>query len=145
MEHEGIIRRGAKLLYAYCEASVPKVSLILRKAYGGAYIAMNSKGMGADIVYAWPIAQIAVMGAEGAVNIMYKHELDAAVNKEKVREEKIEEYNDKFMSPYIAARLGIIDEVISPRETRSKIRAAFESLSSKERSELSYSHGNIPL
>ena len=145
MEHSGIIRRGAKLLYAYCEASVPKVSLILRKAYGGAYIAMNSKGMGADIVYAWPIAQIAVMGAEGAVGIMYKHELEEANDKETVRAEKIAEYNDKFMSPYIAAKLGIIDEVISPEETRRKIRTAFESLSSKERSELSYSHGNIPL
>lgn len=145
MEHGGIIRRGAKLLYAYCEASVPKVSLILRKAYGGAYIAMNSKGMGADIVYAWPIAQIAVMGAEGAVDIMYKHELEEASDKEAVRAEKIAEYNDKFMSPYIAAKLGIIDEVISPEETRRKIRTAFESLSSKERSELSYSHGNIPL
>ena len=145
MEHSGIIRRGAKLLYAYCEASVPKVSLILRKAYGGAYIAMNSKGMGADIVYAWPIAQIAVMGAEGAVGIMYKHELEKAADKEAVKTEKIAEYNDKFMSPYIAAKLGIIDEVISPEETRRKIRTAFESLSSKERSELSYSHGNIPL
>lgn len=145
MEHGGIIRRGAKLLYAYCEASVPKVSLILRKAYGGAYIAMNSKGMGADIVYAWPIAQIAVMGADGAVGIMYKHELEEAADKEAVRAEKIAEYNDKFMSPYIAAKLGIIDEVISPDETRRKIRTAFESLSSKERSELSYSHGNIPL
>lgn len=145
MEHGGIIRRGAKLLYAYCEASVPKVSLILRKAYGGAYIAMNSKGMGADIVYAWPIAQIAVMGAEGAVGIMYKHELEEAADKAAVRTEKITEYNDKFMSPYIAARLGIIDEVISPEETRRKIRTAFESLSSKERSEISYSHGNIPL
>ena len=148
MEHGGIIRRGAKLLYAYCEASVPKVSLILRKAYGGAYIAMNSKGMGADIVYAWPIAQIAVMGAEGAVGIMYKHELedaDTPVKKEQVRAEKIAEYNDKFMSPYIATKLGIIDEVISPEETRRKIRTAFESLSSKERSELSYNHGNIPL
>lgn len=145
MEHGGIIRRGAKLLYAYCEASVPKVSLILRKAYGGAYIAMNSKGMGADIVYAWPIAQIAVMGAEGAVGIMYKHELEAANNKEIVRAQKIEEYNEKFMSPYIAARLGIIDEVISPEDTRRKIRFAFESLSSKERSDVSYFHGNIPL
>ncbi len=145
MEHNGIIRRGAKLLYAYCEASVPKVSLILRKAYGGAYIAMNSKGMGADIVYAWPIAQIAVMGAEGAVGIVYKHELENAQDKEVVKKEKIEEYNEKFMSPYIAARLGIIDEVIGPENTRRKIRAAFESLSSKERSELSYSHGNIPL
>ena len=145
MEHGGIIRRGAKLLYAYCEASVPKVSLILRKAYGGAYIAMNSKGIGADIVYAWPIAQIAVMGAEGAVGIMYKHELEEADDKEAVRAKKIAEYNNKFMSPYIAAKLGIIDEVISPEETRRKIRTAFESLSSKERSELSYSHGNIPL
>ena len=148
MEHGGIIRRGAKLLYAYCEASVPKVSLILRKAYGGAYIAMNSKGMGADIVYAWPIAQIAVMGADGAVGIMYKHELEAAassVEEETIRKQKIEEYNDKFMSPYIAAKLGIIDEVISPEETRRNIRTAFESLSSKERSELSFVHGNIPL
>ena len=145
MEHNGIIRRGAKLLYAYCEASVPKVSVILRKAYGGAYIAMNSKGMGADIVYAWPIAQIAVMGAEGAVGIVYKHELDAAEDKDKMRAEKIAEYNDKFMSPYIAARLGIIDEVIAPEDTRRKIRSAFESLCSKERSELSFSHGNIPM
>ncbi len=145
MEHAGIIRRGAKLLYAYCEASVPKISLILRKAYGGAYIAMNSKGMGADIVYAWPIAQIAVMGAEGAVNIMFKHELEAAEDKEKVRAEKIEAYNENFMSPYIAARLGFIDEVIKPEETREKISFAFKSLSSKERSELSFIHGNIPL
>lgn len=145
MEHGGIIRRGAKLLYAYCEASVPKVSLILRKAYGGAYIAMNSKGMGADIVYAWPIAQIAVMGAEGAVDIMFKHEIQDAEDKTEERHKKIEEYNEKFMSPYIAAKLGIIDEVIAPEETRRKIRTAFESLSSKERSELSYMHGNIPL
>lgn len=145
MEHAGIIRRGAKLLYAYCEASVPKVSIIMRKAYGGAYIAMNSKGMGADIVYAWPIAQIAVMGAEGAVGIMYKHELEQAEDKEKTRKEKIEEYNDIFMSPYIAAKLGIIDEVISPDETRRKIRSAFEGLSSKERDDLSFIHGNIPL
>ncbi len=145
MEHGGIIRRGAKLLYAYCEASVPKVSLILRKAYGGSYIAMNSKGMGADIVYAWPIAEIAVMGAEGAVDIVFKHEIEAAEDKESAREKLIEEYNEKFMSPYIAAKLGIIDEVIAPEDTRRKIRFAFESLRSKERSELSYSHGNIPL
>ena len=145
MEHSGIIRRGAKLLYAYCEASVPKVSLILRKAYGGSYIAMNSKGMGADIVYALPIAQIAVMGAEGAVGIVFKHEIEAAEDKYKVMSKKIDEYNKKIMSPYIAARLGIIDEVISPKEARWKIRSAFESLSSKERSELSFAHGNIPL
>lgn len=145
MEHGGIIRRGAKLLYAYCEASVPKISIILRKAYGGAYIAMNSKGMGADIVYAWPIAQIAVMGAEGAVDIMYKHELEQSPDKEKTRLEKMAEYNEKFMSPYIAAKLGIIDEVITPEETRLKIIMAVKGLSSKERSDLSYVHGNIPL
>lgn len=145
MEHSGIIRRGAKLLYAYCEASVPKISIILRKAYGGAYIAMNSKGMGADIVYAWPIAQIAVMGAEGAVGIMYKHELEAAEDKDAIRKEKMAEFNDKFMSPYIAAKLGIIDEVITPEETRKKIVMAVKGLSSKERSELSFIHGNIPL
>lgn len=145
MEHDGIIRRGAKLLYAYCEASVPKVSLILRKAYGGSYIAMNSKGVGADLVYAWPIAQIAVMGAEGAVGIVFRHEIEAAEDKNKVMDEKIDEYNEKFMSPYIAAKLGIIDEVIAPQETRRKIQLAFESLESKERSEISYIHGNIPL
>lgn len=145
MEQKGIIRRGAKLLYAYCEASVPKVSLILRKAYGGSYIAMNSKGMGADIVYAWPIAQIAVMGAEGAVEIMFKSELQKAPDREKVRDEKINEFNEKYMSPYIAAKLGIIDEVIRPEDTRRKICAAFGSLRSKERSDLSYCHGNIPL
>lgn len=145
MEHGGIIRRGAKLLYAYCEASVPKVSLILRKAYGGSYIAMNSKGMGADIVYAWPIAQIAVMGAEGAVDIVFRHEIMSAEDQEAVRRKKTEEYNEKFMAPYIAAKLGIIDEVIAPEETRRKIRFAFESLSSKERSGNSYMHGNIPL
>lgn len=145
MEQEGIIRRGAKLLYAYCEASVPKVSLVLRKAYGGAYIAMNSKGVGADIVYAWPIAQIAVMGAEGAVGIVFKHEIEAAEDWEKMAREKTDEYNEKFMSPYIAAKLGIIDEVIAPEDTRRKIRAAFESLRGKERREDAYRHGNIPL
>lgn len=145
MEHRGIIRRGAKLLYAYCEASVPKVSIILRKAYGGAYIALNSKGMGADMVYAWPIAQIAVMGAEGAVDIMFRHEIKASEDPERLRQEKIKLYNDEFMSPYIAAKIGIIDEVIAPEQTRRKIKAAFDALRHKERSELSLVHGNIPL
>lgn len=147
MEHGGIIRRGAKLLYAYCEATIPKVSLIMRKAYGGAYIAMNSKGVGADMVYAWPIAQIAVMGAESAVDIVFKHELYGSEDKERerVRNEKIEEYNEKFMSPYIAAELGIIDEVIAPGQTRRKICRAFESLRNKERGRNSCRHGNMPL
>lgn len=145
MEQGGIIRRGAKLLYAYCEASVPKVSLIMRKAYGGSYIAMNSKGMGADMVYAWPIAQIAVMGAEGAVDIVFRRELAQAPDKQQAREKMIDEYNQRFMSPYIAAKLGIIDEVIAPEETRRRIRTSFESLRNKERSQGAYSHGNIPL
>lgn len=145
MEHGGIIRRGAKLLYAYCEASVPKVSLILRKAYGGAYIAMNSKGVGADLVFAWPVAQVAVMGAEGAVGIVFKHEIEAAEDKEKAVQEKIQEYNERFMSPYVAAKLGIIDEVIAPEDTRRKIRMAFQSLSGKERGGAFCRHGNIPL
>ena len=106
---------------------------------------MNSKGMGADIVYAWPIAQIAVMGAEGAVEIIHKHELDQSKDREGTRQKRIKEYNDMFMSPYFAAKLGIIDEVISPVETRRKIKSALEGLSSKEREEISYLHGNIPL
>lgn len=144
-EHGGIIRRGAKLLYAYCEASVPKISLILRKAYGGAYIAMNSKGMGADIVYAWPIAEIAVMGAEGAADIIFKKELRAATEQDRkeLRQKRIREYNDKFMSPYIAAKLGIIDEVICPEETRMKLCSALDMLKRKSRNK--GCHGNIPL
>lgn len=144
-EHAGIIRRGAKLLYAYCEATVPKVTVILRKAFGGAYIAMNSKGMGADVVYAWPIAQIAVMGAEGAADIIFKDEIQKSEVPEMTRKAKIQEYNDCFMSPYIAAERGYIDDVILPEETRAKIRAAFEALRNKQRVEPCSRHGNIPL
>lgn len=144
-EHGGIIRHGAKLLYAYSEATVPKVSLIMRKAYGGAYIAMNSKGTGADIVYAWPIAEIAVMGGSGAVSIIGKKAIDAAEDPAAKREELLNEYNEKFMNPYIAAEHGYVDEVILPEETRSKIAGAFQMLKSKDR-ELPYKkHGNIPL
>lgn len=144
-EHAGIIRRGAKLLYAYCEATVPKVTVILRKAFGGAYIAMNSKGMGADVVYAWPIAQIAVMGAEGAADIIFKEDIHKSTVPEITRETKIQEYNECFMSPYIAAERGYIDEVILPEETRSKIRSAFDALKNKQRVEPDNRHGNIPL
>lgn len=142
-EHNGIIRHGAEMLYAYCEATVPKVSLIMRKAFGGAYIAMNSKGIGADVVFAWPIAQIAVLGAEGAVDIMYSKEIASSADPDAFVNEKVKEYNDKFMSPYIAAQLGIVDEVIYPEETRMKIRASFEALKEKRRNV--NEHGNMPL
>jgi acetyl-CoA carboxylase carboxyltransferase component len=141
-EHNGIIRHGAKLLYAFSEATVPKISLIMRKAYGGAYIAMNSKLMGADIVYAWPIAEIAVMGADGAVEIMCRKELEADPS---CRDRLIEDYEQQFLNPYLAAERGMIDEVIEPQETRRKIAAALDMLSSKERTLIKKKHGNIPL
>ena len=144
-EHGGIIRHGAKMLYAYSEATVPKVSVIMRKAYGGAYIAMNSKGLGADIVYAWPIAEIAVMGASGAVAIIGKRVIDAAVDPAAKRQELIDEYNEKFMNPYVAAEHGYVDEVIHPEETKEKIVAAFDMLSEKKKTLPIKKHGNIPL
>lgn len=144
-EHGGIIRHGAKLLFAYSEATVPKVGLIMRKAYGGAYIAMNSKGTGADVVYAWPIAEIAVMGAAGAVSIIGKKEIEKADDPTAKKEELLEAYNDKFMNPYIAAEHGYVDEVILPEETRSKIASAFKMLKTKKKTLPKKKHGNIPL
>ena len=144
-EHGGIIRHGAKLLFAYSEATVPKVGLIMRKAYGGAYIAMNSKGTGADVVYAWPIAEIAVMGAAGAVSIIGKKEIENADDPTAKKEELLNAYNDKFMNPYIAAEHGYVDEVILPEETREKIAGAFRMLKTKDRSLPRKKHGNIPL
>lgn len=144
-EHNGIIRHGAKLLYAYSEASVPKVTVILRKAYGGAYIAMCSKGLGADVVYAWPIAEIAVMGAEGAVNIVGKRAIEAAQDKAAERERQIAEYEKRFLNPYVAAARGYVDEVISPDETRGKIVNALDMLQSKNKKDIDRKHGNIPL
>ena len=144
-EHNGIIRHGAKLLYAFAEATVPKVTVIMRKAYGGAYIAMNSKGLGADIVYAWPIAEIAVMGASGAVAIIGRKAIDAAEDKEAKREELTKEYNDKFMNPYVAASRGYVDEVIFPEETKTKIYEALKALETKSQDRPYKKHGNIPL
>ena len=141
-EHAGIIRHGAKMLYAYSEATVPKISVILRKAFGGAYIAMNSRGMGADAVYALPIAQIAVMGAEGAVDIMYRNEIAADPAK---REHYIAEYEQYFMNPYIAASRGYIDEVIDPAELKRYIGSSLEIFRSKEKNAPFKKHGNIPL
>lgn len=144
-EHSGIIRHGAKILYAYSESTVPTVTVILRKAFGGAYIGMDSKGMGADFVFSWPVAEIAVMGAEGAVGIIGKRQIDAAEDPEAKRNELISEYEDKFMNPYIAAERGYIDEVIRPEETRSRVLDAFAMLEQKQKSIPEKKHGNIPL
>lgn len=144
-EHNGIIRHGAKVLYAYAEATVPKISLIMRKAYGGAYTAMNSKLLGADIVFAWPIAEIAVMGAEGAVNIVGKRRIQEAADPEAKRKELITDYEKRFLNPYMAAKRGFVDEVIRPDETKEKILAALDVLRTKKVSLPYKKHGNMPL
>jgi len=144
-EWGGIIKHGAKLLFAYCEATVPKITVITRKAYGGAYDVMSSKHIRADYNVAWPSAELAVMGAEGAVNILHKREIDSAKDPAAERAKKIQEYNDKFANPYIAASLGYIDDVIEPADTRPKIIAALESLVNKRQSVPPKKHGNIPL
>ena len=144
-EHSGIIRHGAKLLFAYSEATVPKISLILRKAYGGAYIAMNSKNMGADVVFAWPIAQMAVMGAEGAVDIIFKREIAGSENPAEKRQLLIEEYENKFANPYIAAARGYVDEIIEPQDSRQRIIMALDMLKTKKQENPHKKHGNIPL
>jgi propionyl-CoA carboxylase beta chain len=144
-EYGGIIRHGAKLLYAFAEATVPKLTVITRKAYGGAYCVMSSKHIRTDVNYAWPTAEIAVMGAEGAVNILYKRELDAAADVAAARAAKIAEYREKFANPYVAAQRGFIDEVIRPRQTRAKLIAALAALASKRDKNPPKKHGNIPL
>jgi propionyl-CoA carboxylase beta chain len=144
-EHGGIIKHGAKLLYAYAEATVPKISVLIRKAYGGAYIAMSSKNLKGDINYAWPTGQIAVMGAAGAVNIVYRDEIKAAADPEAKRAELIEEYERLFMNPYVAASRGLIDDVIDPTDTRPKIVRALEMLENKRETLPPKKHGSIPL
>jgi propionyl-CoA carboxylase beta chain len=144
-EHNGIIRRGAKLIYAYAEATVPLVTVITRKAYGGAYDVMGSKHLGADINLAWPTAQIAVMGAQGAVNILYRNELKDAKNPDERRAELITEYDDTLANPYIAAERGYVDAVISPHETRIEVVRALRLLRTKRESLPPKKHGNIPL
>jgi len=144
-EHGGIIRHGAKLLYAYSEATVPKITVVLRKAYGGAYLAMCSKSLGADQVFAWPTAEIAVMGPEGAANIIFRKEISEAEDPESVRKEKINQYREIFANPYIAAARGYVDQVIEPQYTRKVIIKALESLATKKESRPSKKHGNIPL
>jgi len=144
-EYGGIIRHGAKLLYAFAEATVPKVTVITRKAYGGAYCVMASKHIRTDFNYAWPTAELAVMGPEGAVNILYKRELEAAADAIAARAEKVSEFREKFANPYVAASRGFIDEVIRPRDTRRKLIAALRNLENKRDRNPPKKHGNIPL
>lgn len=144
-EYGGIIRHGAKMLYAYSEATVPKISLITRKAYGGAYLAMCSKALGADAVFAWPTAEIAVMGAEGAANIIFRDDIQNAEDPAAMRTQKIEEYRDKFANPFVAASRGMVDDVIDPRDTRRMIINALEANASKRENRPAKKHGNLPV
>jgi acetyl-CoA carboxylase carboxyltransferase component len=144
-EHGGIIRHGAKIVYAYSEATVPKVAIVTRKAYGGAYIVLSSKYIRTDLVYAWPTAEIAVMGAEGAVNILYRKRLAEMENLEEVQEQFVAEFREQFGSPYVAAASGHVDDVILPSETRTKLIAAMDFLRDKQATPLPKKHGNIPL
>lgn len=144
-EHGGIIRSGAKLLYAYGEATVPKLTVILRKAYGGAYIVMASKGLRSDLNLAWPGAEIAVMGPEGAVNILYRRELEQAADPEAYRQQRVAEYRQQFANPYIAAGRGVLDGVIEPHETRPRLIRALHMLRNKREHDPYKKHGNIPL
>ncbi|MBD0676365.1 acyl-CoA carboxylase subunit beta [Kitasatospora sp. NPDC091335] len=144
-EHGGIIRHGAKLLYAYCNATVPRISLILRKAYGGAYIVMDSRSIGADLSYAWPTNEIAVMGAEGAANVIFRREINAAEDPDAMRAQKIKEYKNELMHPYYAAERGLVDDVIDPAETRQVIASALAMLRTKHADLPSRKHGNPPM
>jgi propionyl-CoA carboxylase beta chain len=144
-EHLGIIRHGAKVLYAYSEATVPKISIITRKAYGGAYVVMSSKYLGTDANYAWPSAEIAVMGAEGAVNILFKRQIESASDSFAERKRLADEYRSKFINPYQAASSGYVDDIIEPRETRPKVIAALNALRDKFTTGPSRKHGNIPV
>ncbi len=144
-EYAGLVRRGAKLLYAFAEASVPKINVIIGKAYGSAYVAMNSKHIGADMVFAWPQAEISVMGAEGAANIVFDDEIANSDNPVNTRNEKIAEYKEKYASPYIAAAKGYVDDVIEPALTRPRLISALEMLMSKREERLAKKHGNIPM
>ena len=144
-EHKGIIRHGAKMLYGYREASVPKINCIIRKAYGGSLFAMGSKTMGSDMLFSWPSAEIAVMGAEGAVNILYRKELEAAEDKEEFRKRKAEEYRQKFSTPYWSASVQVVDVIVSPSETRPYLIKGLEMLWNKVEEKVPRKHGNIPL
>ncbi|MDO5683847.1 MAG: carboxyl transferase domain-containing protein, partial [Propionibacteriaceae bacterium] len=143
-EHGGIIRHGAKMLYAYSAATVPKVTVVLRKAYGGAYLAMCSRDLGADKVLAWPTAEIAVMGAEGAVNVVFRREIEAAEDQATKRQEMVDLYRDTFSSPFMAASRGLVDDIIDPAETRREVAMALEILVSKRDQRPAKKHGLGP-
>ncbi|MHB1132894.1 MAG: acyl-CoA carboxylase subunit beta [Chloroflexota bacterium] len=144
-EQGGIIRHGAKMIFAYSEATVPKISLITRKAYGGAYIVMSSKALRGDVNYAWPTAEIAVMGPDGAANILFRREIEAAPDKAAALNERVQQYRDKFANPYVAAARGLLDDVIEPRQTRARLIDALEMLKDKRDTLPAKKHGNIPL
>jgi acetyl-CoA carboxylase carboxyltransferase component len=144
-EYGGIIRHGAKLLYAYCESTVPRVQIVTRKAYGGAYVVMNSKSIGADLAFAWPSAEVAVMGPQGAVNIIFRKEIETAPDAEARRAELIEEYTERFANPYIAAERGYVDDVIDPRDTRRVLVRSLAMLRTKREHLPQRKHGNVPL
>jgi propionyl-CoA carboxylase beta chain len=144
-EHGGIIRHGAKLLYAFAEATVPKITVITRKAYGGAYCVMASKHIRTDLNFAWPTAEIAVMGAEGAVGVLYRREIAEASDPLAARRERVNEFEEKFANPYVAAERGFIDEIIRPSQTRSKLIKALALLENKRDTNPPKKHGNIPL
>jgi acetyl-CoA carboxylase carboxyltransferase component len=144
-EHGGIIRNGAKLLYAYCEATVPKITIITRKAYGGAYDVMSSKHIRGDVNYAWPTAEIAVMGPEGAVNIIFRQEITESDDSEARRDALVEEYREKFANPYVAAARGYVDDIIEPSDTRPRLIEALQMLQNKRDANPPKKHGNMPL
>ncbi|MDF1515334.1 MAG: carboxyl transferase domain-containing protein, partial [Anaerolineae bacterium] len=144
-EYDGIIRHGAKMLYAYAEATVPKVALIMRKAYGGAYIVMSSKHLGGDVNYAWPDAEIAVMGPEGAVNVLYSQDVANAADPVITREAMIQRYREELANPYIAASRGYLDEVLEYAESRQRLIGALDILRDKRQPVIKRKHGNIPL
>jgi acetyl-CoA carboxylase carboxyltransferase component len=144
-EHSGVIRHGAKLLYAYCEATVPRIQVIVRKAYGGAYIVMDSRSIGTDLSLAWPTNEIAVMGAEGAVNVIFRKELAASADPETLRAELLAEYSEQLVHPYYAAERGLVDDVIDPAHTRSAVARGLAMLRNKRRPTPARKHGNLPL
>jgi acetyl-CoA carboxylase carboxyltransferase component len=144
-EYGGIIRHGAKLLYAYCEATVPRLQIITRKGYGGAYVVMNSKSIGADLAYAWPSAEIAVMGPAPAVNLIYRREIEAAADADVRRQELVDEYTERLANPYAAAERGYVDDVIDPRDTRKILIRGLQMLRTKREQLPQRKHGNSPL
>jgi acetyl-CoA carboxylase carboxyltransferase component len=143
-EHNGIIRHGARLLYAYCDATVPRVQVILRKAYGGAYIVMDSRSVGADLSFAWPVNEIAVMGAEAAVGVVHRKELSAAGSPGQLRDRLVADYRERLMHPFYASERGLVDDVIDPADTRSVITHSLDVLSEKRAEMASRKHGNPP-